>query len=207
MTVDPKRMIRDGYDIIGSAYRPWADAGGIETRAWFMQQALAHIPASCDVLELGCGPGVDAVAFADGRRYTGVDISGIMLSLAQEQVSDGTFLEHDLTTLDFREESFDAIVSLFVFGHVPTAEQRSTIERVFRWLRPGGVFCASFPLSPGDDTEDDFIGVPMFFGGLGREATEQALVEAGFGLEMAEVRVDQKAVQEGFLWVIARKPA
>jgi hypothetical protein len=83
-----------------------------------------------------------------------------------------------------------------------------TIGRVHRWLRPGGVFCASFPRGAGDDTEDDWIGAPMFFGGIGREATISALREVGFELELEEIRDDTNADMHGesFLWVIARKP-
>ena len=177
------------------------------TRAWFLVETVARIPAGAGVLELGCGPGWDAIALADGRSYTGVDVSTTMLALARERVPSGTFLEHDLTTLELPKSSFDAVVSLYVFGHVPGAEHRSTYRRVASWLRPGGVFCASFPLTPGDDVEDDWLGVPMFFGGIGREATEVGLREAGFELELAEVRenLDPEGGTEAFFWVIARR--
>jgi len=88
-----------------------------------------------------------------------------MLSLARERVPSGVFLRHDLTSLEMPESSFDAVVALYAFGHVPGTEHVPTFARVFRWLRPGGVFCSSFP--PGDDgdaIQDDWLGVPMFFG-------------------------------------------
>jgi SAM-dependent methyltransferase len=203
---DPKEIVREGYNTLGDAYRPATDEPGSGTRAWFLGEALARIAAGADVLELGCGPGWDAIAIADGRSYTGVDVSTTMLALARERVPSGTFLEHDLTTLELPEASFDAVVSLYVFGHVPAAEHRSTYRRVASWLRPGGVFCASFPLTPGDDVEADWLGVPMFFGGIGREATEVGLREAGFELELAEVREnpDPEGGTEAFFWVIAR---
>ena len=53
--MDPKQIVREGYDTIGSAYRPWAEAGGSETRAWFLNETLSCIPTGADVLELGCG--------------------------------------------------------------------------------------------------------------------------------------------------------
>ena len=204
---DPKQIVREGYDILGEAYRPATDEPDESTRAWFLVETVARIPAGAGVLELGCGPGWDAIALADGRSYTGVDVSTTMLALARERVPSGTFLEHDLTTLELPESSFDAVVSLYVFGHVPGAEHRSTYRRVASWLRPGGVFCASFPLTPGDDVEDDWLGVPMFFGGIGREATEVGLREAGFELELAEVREnpDPEGGTEAFFWVIARR--
>ena len=47
----------------------------------------------------------------------------------------------------------------------------------------------------------------MFFGGIGREATEQGLRDAGFELELSEVREnpDPSGGIESFLWVIARR--
>jgi len=206
--MNPKQIVRDGYDRLGERYRPQADETGSGARRWFLAMTLARIPAGSDVLELGCGAGLDAVELAEGRRYTGVDISPTMLSLAAERVPSGTFIEHDLTTLDLEAGSFDAVVSLYVFGHLPAAEHRPTFQRVFRWLRPGGVFCASFPVGIGDDVEHDWIGVPMFFGGIGRNATEAGLRDAGFELLLAEERSDPDPAggTETFLWMIARRP-
>jgi len=202
---DPKRIVRDGYDALGDAYRA-TDAPDDGPRAWFLEEALARIPAGAEVLELGCGPGWDAIVLAEDRSYTGVDISTTMLALARNRVPTGTFLEHDLTVLELPEDSFDAVVALYVFGHIPAAEHVSVYGRVAAWLRPGGVLCASFPLTPGDDVEADWLGVPMFFGGIGRVATQDALRAAGFDLELAEVRTnpDPMGGTESFLWVIAR---
>ena len=204
---DPKQVVRDGYDRLGDAYRPADQATAIDARGWFLGEALARIPHGSDVLELGCGPGWDAVVLAGGRRYTGVDISKRMVALARERVPSGTFVEGDLTTLDLAENAFDAVVSLYVFGHIPAAEHLPTYRRVASWLRPEGMFCASFPLTPGDDVEDGWLGVPMFFGGIGHEATEQGLRDAGFALELSEVREspDPSGGTESFLWVIARR--
>jgi SAM-dependent methyltransferase len=204
---EPKRVVRDGYDRLGERYRVASnDAEG--PRAWFMAETLARIPTGADVLELGCGPGVEAVRLAEGRRYTGVDLSPTMVAAAAGRVPRGTFLEHDLTTLELPAGSFDAVVALYVFGHLPAAEHRPTFARIHGWLRPGGVLCASFPLGAADDVEDDWLGVPMFFGGIGREATEDALHKAGFELEMIEERSgpDPEGGLETFLWAVARRP-
>jgi hypothetical protein len=48
----------------------------------------------------------------------------------------------------------------------------------------------------------------MFFGGIGGEATETALREIGFRLEISEVKeeVEEDGATISFLWVIAGKP-
>ena len=206
---DPKRIVAEGYDRIGAAYRPWADGLGGEVRRWFLSETLARIPPGSDVLELGCGPGIDAVAFAEGRRYTGIDLSPVMLSLAEQRVPTGVFLQHDLTSTRLPASSFDAVVALYVFGHVPAEEHAPAFAAVFRWLRPGGVFCSSFPLGDEDEIEEDWLGVPMFFGGIGPDATEAGLERVGFSLEVADVKeqIEDDGSTSAFLWVIARKPS
>jgi SAM-dependent methyltransferase len=204
--VNPKQVVRDGYDQLGERYRP-DTAASSEPRRWFLAETLARIPLGGDVLELGCGTGLDAVELAAGRTYTGVDLSPVMLASAAERVPAGRFIEHDLATLEREATSFDAVVALYVLGHLPSSEYRPTFERVHRWLRAGGVFCASFPLAIGDDVEGGWMGVPMFFGGIGRAATEAGLRAAGFELEVSEEwsGPDPDGGTETFLWAIARK--
>jgi len=207
--VDPKRIVREGYDRLGEGYRSWSDAEGGAVRRWFLDEIGSRLRPGDRVLELGCGPGVDAVELARGRRYTGVDLSPVMVEAARRRVPDGTFLVGDLSSVVFPPGSFDAVVALYVFGHLPAEEQAGAIERAFAWLRPGGVLCASYPrgVDPGA-VQEDFVGVPMFFGGIGVHATRRALREAGFVPELDEVREEREPDGvASFLWVVARRPA
>jgi SAM-dependent methyltransferase len=206
--MDPKRIVEEGYDRIGERYREWSATSGGGVRRWFLGEVLSHLPAGARVLELGCGPGVGAVALANGRRYTGVDLSSVMIAAARRRHPSGTFLKADLVSLRLPPSSFDAVVALYVFGHLPGAEHVVAIERAFTWLRPGGLFCASFPTgSDPDAIEEDFIGVPMFFGGIGRDATEEALCRSGFRTELAVLKQEEEdGGTVSFLWAIARKP-
>jgi SAM-dependent methyltransferase len=202
--MDPKSIVRDGYDRLGDDYRDWSATAGDATRRWFLSDVLPKIPPGADVLELGCGPGVDAIQLAAGRRYVGVDISPRMISLARARVPTCRFIEHDLAALERPKDSVDAVVSIFVFGHLPPEEHLPTLARISEWLRPNGLLCASFPSGADEDVEDDFIGVPMYFGGMGHAATLTGLEQIGFEVELAEVRNDGD--DSSFLWVIARKP-
>jgi hypothetical protein len=61
----------------------------------------------------------------------------------------------------------------------------------------------------GDAVQEDWLGVPMLFGGIGREATEAALREIGYQLKFSEAQggVEEDGATVPFLWVIARKPS
>ena len=206
--MDPKRMVEEGYDRIARRYAEWA-SGGDEVRAWFLDEVLQRLPAGAAILELGCGSGTAAAALADGRSYTGVDLSAAQLAMAQERHPDLTFLRGDLTSIWFRDGAFDAVVAFWVFNHVPRAEQGPTFERIHRWLRPGGRLMLSLGADDTDDeVQDNFLGVPMFFAGFEPNANERSLRDAGFELELSETRsqIEEGEGEATFHWVIARKP-
>jgi len=207
--MDPKRMIEEGYDRLGSRYIEWTTSQGPGVREWFLDEVLQRLPADASVLELGCGPGTVSPALADGRRYTGVDLSAGQLALARERLPDATFIQADFMTIELPAEAFDAVVAFFVFNHLPRAEHAPMFARVRSWLRPGGRFMLSLGASDTDDEiEEDWLGVPMFFAGFEPDANEQALLEAGFELELSETRseIEGGGQEVTFHWVIARRP-
>src|SRR4051794_39933389 len=111
---DPKRIVADGYDRLGDAYCTWFDPTAGPVRSRLLSEISSNVPGGTDLLELGCGPGIDAMTLVEDRRYRGVDISDVMVGLARRRVPSGTFLRADLASVAFRPESFDAVVSLHV---------------------------------------------------------------------------------------------
>lgn len=208
--MDPKRIIEQGYDRLGARYREWTTSHAPGDRAWFLDEVLQRLPADAEVLELGCGPGTVSPRLADGRRYTGIDLSAGQLALARERLPGGTFIQGDFTTIELPPASYDAVVAFFVFNHVPRAEHASTFARVFSWLRPGGRFMLSLGAGDTEDEiQEDFLGVPMFFAGFEPETNERALRDAGFELEISETRsqFEEGQGEATFHWVIATRPA
>jgi SAM-dependent methyltransferase len=206
---DPKRIVEDGYDRIGARYRPWSEgAMSDDVRAEYLREVVARLPEDGQVLELGCGPGGDAPLLARGRQYLGVDLSRVQLDIARAHVPQGSFMYADITALELRANSLDAVVAFFVFNHLPRAEQPPMFVKIHSWLRPGGFFCASLGASEHEDLlQDDWLGVPMFFASIGHDADERLLAEAGFQLERSELRTEREEDGEvTFHWVIARKP-
>jgi SAM-dependent methyltransferase len=208
MRSDPKRIVEEGYDRLAPRFEEWS-SGADTVVPWFLDEILQRLPAGADVLELGCGSGPVAAVLADGRSYTGVDLSDGQLARARARLPDETFVKADLTQIEFPEGSFDAVVSFFVFNHVPRSEQGPTFGHIFQWLRPGGRFMLSLGAGQSDDeVEEDWLGVPMFFASFEPDANERLLLDAGFELELSETRsqFEEGQGEATFHWVIARKP-
>jgi cyclopropane fatty-acyl-phospholipid synthase-like methyltransferase len=206
--VDPKRVVAEGYDRMGAEFSVWNARRPPEVRRWFLREVLSRLDVGSAVLELGCGPGTDAAELSAGRRYIGVDLSPVQLSVARQRVPHATFVVGDLTSMAFRPASFDGIVAFYVFNHVPRDEVAPTFERVFGWLRPGGRLMLTLLTIEAKDRVEGWLGVPMFFAGVDPGSDEVHLRDAGFELEVSEIRteVDAQYGPTQNRWVIARKP-
>jgi cyclopropane fatty-acyl-phospholipid synthase-like methyltransferase len=206
---DATGIVREGYDLLDATYREWVGAMESQARASFIAAVLRRIPPGSDVLEIGCGPGTDAVALAKGRRYTGIDLSEVQLRHARALVPAGTFLEADVVNAHLPEGGFDAVVACYVFNHIPATRMGELFDRIALWLRPGGWLCASFGVSddPGS-IEPRWLGTtPMYFSSLPPDRNDELLRSAGFSIESAET-ITETEEQEGpatFRWVMARR--
>jgi SAM-dependent methyltransferase len=206
--IDPKRVIADGYDRMGHEFRLWNAERPPEVRRWFLGEVLSRLGEGSSVLEVGCGPGTDAAELSAGRRYVGVDLSSVQLSLARELVPHATFVVGDFTSMAFRPASFDGIAAFYAFNHVPQDQLAPTFERIFAWLRLGGRLMTSLLTVEAEDRVEEWLGVPMFFAGVRPESTEDLLRETGFQIELSELReeVDVQYGPSESRWVIAKKP-
>ena len=172
---------------------------------------LEQLDDGARVLDLGCGGGrASAQAVAAHHRYVGVDISSAQLRRARRYLPSAAELIHaDAVAVQFEPESFDAVVSLFMTGHIPRGEFEPLLTRVFGWLRGGGWLLTTLGTSDTEEiSSEEWFGVPMFFAGLGEEANRALLESIGF--EPVEARVvpfeEPGHGLARFMWVLARKP-
>jgi hypothetical protein len=84
-----------------------------------------------------------------------------------------------------------------------SAQHLGLVQRIAKWLRPGGCFVVSFATSEGD-WSGEWLGVPVFFSAHDLELTKQIVARAGLCLERAEF-VEQDNEPAKFLWIAARK--
>jgi cyclopropane fatty-acyl-phospholipid synthase-like methyltransferase len=201
--------VRRGYDAIAERYAEWAASFESPAAAW-VEKLEGRLPERSRVLDLGCGGGGPATrALAARHELLGVDLSDRQLERARRLVPEARFLRADATEVAFEPERFDAVVSLFMFGHVPRAKQRPLLERIFAWLAPGGRLLVTLgTAAAADEVEADWLGAPMFFASYDEEWNRRAVESAGFVLEEARV-VPFEEPGHGlvrFMWVLARKP-
>lgn len=172
----------------------------------WLDELFARLPQEADVLELGSGHGLTARRIVDaGHSYAGVDISAEQLRRARDVVPEAELRQADLTEIRFEAASLDAVVSLYVFNHLPRAALPDLLQRIGIWLCPGGYLLATFGRSGTEGVQEDWLGVPMFFGSYSEEETLGLLVAAGFAIERKElVSIIEPDEGEGrFLWVLA----
>jgi SAM-dependent methyltransferase len=207
MQKKPGDVVAAGYDAIGAGYRDWSSGSPVRLR--FVAEVLRRLPAGSRVVDLGCGPGEPATRMlAEQHTVVGVDVSRGQLELARLAAPAALLVEADLAALALQPASVDAVVSFYALGHLPAAAHAPLLQSIGGWLRPGGLLLTSAPLIAGDDTDPSWLGVRMFFGGIGEEATLSALRFAGLDVELAErVPEDEGGGQVvEFLWVTAHKP-
>jgi SAM-dependent methyltransferase len=207
---EPKEIVARGYDAIALRYAEWA--GQIESPVLeWLRHLESRLDGGADVLELGCGRGVPATReLARRHRVTGVDISAVQIELARHHVPEASFIHGDVMELDVAPASFDAVVALFVFGHIPIEEQAGLIARIGVWLRPGGSFLGTFVAgAAGEQIDADWLGAPMFFASLGGDAYVPLLRDAGLEPERDEVVVQHEPGHGdvSFRWLLARMAA
>jgi SAM-dependent methyltransferase len=208
MSNDPKEIVREGYDSMADRFLAWrGDIAGSEEAQW-VDDLLGRLPFEPVVLELGCGAGSYATkVLSEQGDLVGVDISAEQVRRARERHAGARFIAADFTELVLEPESFDAVVSVYVLNHVPRADLPLLLESIGGWLKPGGYFLGSFGRSGGEGVEEDWLGVPMFFGSYTEPENRELVEAAGLGIERDETIaiIEPEYGQARFQWMLARR--
>ena len=92
-----------------------------------------------DVLEIGCGPGVDAYYLTKmGLNVTATDFAPEFVKIVKERFPDITAVQMDMTDPTFPDESFDGIYGFASFVHLPRKLGLEALPKLNKLLRPGG---------------------------------------------------------------------
>jgi SAM-dependent methyltransferase len=129
---DKMRDLEDHY---------WWFVGRRRTALALLDQQLPT-PNRPDVLDLGCGTGAVAQALDLTHTVTGLDMSEKALDYCRARGLT-RLVQGDAMALPFPDASFDAVIALDVFEHLPDDE--ASFRECLRVLRPGGVLVLSVP--------------------------------------------------------------
>jgi phosphatidylethanolamine/phosphatidyl-N-methylethanolamine N-methyltransferase len=131
---------------VRKAYARWAPVYDLVFGALFDSGRQATIAAAervgGDILEVGIGTGISLPYYSSENRIVGVDLSEPMLQKARDRVNELAMknvarLEvMDAEHLDFPDNSFDAVVAMYVVSTVPHPE--AALDEFARVLKPGG---------------------------------------------------------------------
>ena len=99
------------------------------------------------------------------------------------------------------------MIVAFSILHVPRDEHAALFAKLVKWLRPGGLFVASFGARDSDaGCEANWLGAPMYWSGFEAGVEEHLLAASGFLVERAVIEtIEEDGQPTRFLWVIARR--
>jgi SAM-dependent methyltransferase len=195
----PDHWFEPVADHLGAAYLRYSFTKGTEQEVDFLVGALGIGPGA-RLLDVGCGPGRHAYAFAGrGVEVVGIDISRRFVDLAAAGAPPGaTFRRGDARALDFDAE-FDAAVSLCqgAFGltggpGAPLDADGAVLEGIARALRPGGTAAVS--------------AFSAYFQVRWLEGTDTFDADAGVNHEVTAVRDEGGAEVPADLWTTCYTP-
>ena len=104
------------------------------------------------ILDVGCATGASIAKIFDLDKvdYTGLDLVPEYVELAQRRNPKGKFVAMDATHLEFPPASFDRVLFLGVWHHVPDAVVQGALSSLQRVLKPDGKVLVAEPLfTPG----------------------------------------------------------
>lgn len=185
-----KRVVADGYDSI--ADRLAGARGNGSTVAPWLRRLSEMLPDEARILDLGCGAGVPHTAILAQRfQVIGVDISSRQLALASNNIPNAQFVLGDMSSIDFRPASLDAVTAVYSIIHVPRNEQPALLAAVRRWLKPSGY---AFLVLGANDTptgyEADWFGAPMLWSHFNAEQSLAMLLDASFHILLHDLVTD-----------------
>jgi SAM-dependent methyltransferase len=152
-----ERVTVGHYDANAEAYWGGTRDHDVSQNIGALLNALPRDKA-LDVLDLGCGPGRDLIAFnALGHRATGLDGSKAFCEMARRH-SGCTVLHQQFLSLDLGEACFDGIFANASLFHVPSQELPGVLTACHGALRNGGVLFMSNPRGDAEGWQGDRYG-------------------------------------------------
>jgi ubiquinone/menaquinone biosynthesis C-methylase UbiE len=134
------------------------------------------------VLDLGCGPGRDTLAFRQqGYRVVGADLSAGMLAEARERVPGADFVQADMLRLPFADSVFGGVWACASFLHLPKSVAGIALAEMRRVLADDGALFLGVKRGKGESwNENPENGQRFFFAYYLPTELWNLVLDAGF---------------------------
>ncbi|WP_341676770.1 methyltransferase domain-containing protein [Niveibacterium sp. SC-1] len=147
---DISRLTLAHYEARAEAFRAGTQDHDVSQNIAALLGAIRAVPPF-DILDFGCGPGRDLLAFAAlGHRPVGLEGAASFVAMARE-ASDCEVWQQDFLSLDLPPARFDGVFANASLFHVPRANLPAVLAALHATLRTGGALFASNPR--GNDEE------------------------------------------------------
>jgi len=201
-----KGQIRSAYARVQEQYNDFALR---ETSKPWWDAFLAELQNGDLILDLGCGSGIPACYFSSkGMRVIGTDISPEMISLAKKQVPGVPFICADME-MPWPENTFDGICAFFSPLHLPKKKTVRLLYKIYKWMKPGGVFVITVVEGTKEGLCENFMGegVAIYLSYYTKEELISSLSTIGFVVTAArDLHIRTENFEETEIFLLTRKP-
>ncbi|MDH3694619.1 MAG: class I SAM-dependent methyltransferase [Gammaproteobacteria bacterium] len=199
------------WDKIAERYskKPVADEAAYQKK---LQVTRQYLRPDTQIFEFGCGTGSTAIVHAPRVKHIhAIDISKKMIEIAKgkanaEQFENVTFEQGTIEAFSSPDSTYDVVLGLSILHLLEDKE--SAIDKVYRMLRPGGVFVTS-TVCMGDTMKffkfiapiGNFLRLIPFVEVFSVKELEENMTTAGFTIEYQWQPGKGKAV-----FMVSKKP-
>ena len=194
------KLVEEGYNKIAEDYYSHRNLNKFNNE---LDEFSSLLPENAHVLDVGCGAGIPTAKYLTERgiKVTGIDLSDTMLNLARDNLPSTKFIKMDMNELEFNENTFEGIISIFALFHVPKVKHLDIFKKFFEILKPGGILMINTGVSESEGTSR-FFGVPMFWSNFNPRTTLDLVKKAGFSI-ISEAVLERGGEYQ--YWVFGKK--
>jgi hypothetical protein len=132
-----------------------------------------------------------------------------MLEQARRNVPEATFLQRDIVDAVATTDRFDAVVAFFSLLMLPRDHIGDVLNALHDVITHGGWLAIGMVEADLDDVPVPFLGAPLRVTAWPRDQLKQVVTDAGFAIEMEDVRSyappTPEAPPETQLFLLARR--